>query len=256
MSKITERVQFIRESIDNYISEIQENDLIAEQVLVLCEQEGIDPESLTEEELHEIFNTLKKIGAGIKGAVGGAGARFKAGFNTPTTSDRSNSQLVKVGTDRLKRAKDAAISYAGKNTLRPVRVGNKPVSKPASKPAGVKTPRSKVRPAHGGRTAVAESFNNFIDRTVGILMGKLEEVKAERVHAAAVKGARNTGGLVEPNSPLGNSATVNRGGKPKTKVVKFPKNDPYKPTTTSGKPAGGMITRVGKKGIRSRFLPE
>lgn len=101
MSKISKRVQFIRESIDNHISEMQENDLIAEQVLVLCEQEGIDPESLTEEELHEIFGAIKAIGGGL----GNAGKMVQSAGRLKIDKIRQGfaQGQAKRATDRLNR---------------------------------------------------------------------------------------------------------------------------------------------------------
>lgn len=110
-----------------------------------------------------------------------------------------------------------------------------------------------------------ESINNFIERTIGIMFDRLEEVKAQNVFSAAVGQERRKGNPGPEISKTGAADRTiylrNKEGRPRGSVNIYSPNDPHKPKTPSGKNAGAMITRYRNRGpkkgeIRSRPIPE
>lgn len=174
---------------------LKENDLIAEQVLVICEQEGIDPESLTEQELNELFNTLQEANRAERAVRDGevsakTAQRFKnkraKGHFKPTKSardqmdDTANYRFFRTGGgSRVKSGDKGPDSnrYGRAQARRNDARENKkkvPVIVPVRKDK--RTPGKRTGPIEG-RGMKAESTNNFIDRTVGILVDRLVELK-------------------------------------------------------------------------------
>lgn len=116
--------------VEGLQSRLEEQQII-ESMMLFCEENDIDVDDLSDDQLNELFGRFAQA---IKGAVKGAASGYKTGMNTPTSAEKSDAALARVRQQRFERAKQAAANY------------KKPAATPA--PAAEETP-SKNNPVTG-----------------------------------------------------------------------------------------------------------
>lgn len=85
-----------------------EEQQIIENIVLFCEENEIDIDELTEQQLDELFG---RFGQAVRGAFKGAASGYKAGMSTPTKAEKSNAQAAQIRQRMFARAKQAAANY-------------------------------------------------------------------------------------------------------------------------------------------------
>jgi hypothetical protein len=123
-----EEMQTLNLMSDKIVEGLQvrlEEQQIIESMMLFCEENDIDVDDLSDDQLNELFGRFAQA---IKGAVKGAAGGYKAGMNTPTSAERSDAQLAKVRQQRFARAKQAAANFKKPAAPTPAPVADAPAA--------------------------------------------------------------------------------------------------------------------------------